>query len=412
MPQHIDKKNNPMAKFSAKEHDSIFAAKILVVDDSVLIRELIGACLFSAGYSNIQYSKDGKEALGSVEREVPDLIILDLEMPVMDGFEVCKALRSKPETRNVPILIQSGRDTAADITRAFEYGASDMVVKPIKKYEILARTKVHLENKLFVARLEAFHDRVASELEQARRLQLDICPTPTELNEYRQRLNLNIGWHYEPSSELGGDIGGIFPISDNKVAFYIADFSGHGVAAALNTFRMQTWLASSTHLYATPDKLLGKLNSFLHRNLASGSYATMMFFCLDLNKQELSYAAAGSQPPLIQDPENSNDFHLASSHGMPLGLRPTWDYEEIKIPFGENCKIMLYSDALVEVKTSDNSFLGDEGLRNEVNNLWNANLDPEEILKSLVSSFHRRLQDEEADDLTIIYLENRNKNVS
>ncbi len=412
MPHPSDIKDGPTSNFSARERESIFSAKILVVDDSALIRELIGACLLSAGYSNIQYSQDGKEALNAVKKEVPDLIILDLEMPVMDGFEFCKALRSEPETRNVPILIQSGRDTAADITRAFEYGASDMVVKPIKKYEILARTKVHLENKLFVARLEAFHDRVASELEQARRLQLDICPTPAELNEYRQRLNLNIGWHYEPSSELGGDIGGIFPISENKVAFYIADFSGHGVAAALNTFRMQTWLASATHLYATPDKLLSKLNRFLHRNLASGSYATMMFFCLDLNKQELCYSAAGSQPPLIQDPEKSKEFQLASSHGMPLGLRANWDYTEIKIPFRENCKIMLYSDALVEVKTSDDTYLGDEGLRDEVNEIWTENLDPEEILKNLVTNFHRRLQDEEADDLTIIYLENRNKNVS
>ncbi|MEP4192173.1 MAG: response regulator, partial [Sneathiella sp.] len=221
------------------KHDiKIRNAKILVVDDSDLIRELIGACLMTDGYYNISYAENGQDALEVIELETPDLIILDLEMPVMDGFELCKELRARQKTASIPILIQSGRDTADDITRAFDYGASDMVVKPIKKFEILARTKVHLEHHFFVEKLTDFHNRVASELEQARKLQLDICPNEEELESFRTLYGLAVGWYYEPSSELGGDIGGIYPIDENHVAFFIADFSGHGVAAALNTFRM------------------------------------------------------------------------------------------------------------------------------------------------------------------------------
>jgi len=403
----LKKMASPPTELDVGKSASIYDSHILVVDDSALIRELIGACLMSAGYTKIQYAVDGKNALEVIKDNVPDLIILDLEMPVMDGFELCKQLRAQPETKSLPILIQSGRDTAADITRAFEYGASDMVVKPVKKYEILARTKVHLENKIFVAKLTAFHDRVASELEQARHLQLDICPTPAELDSYRDNFGLDIGWHYEPSSELGGDIGGILPISKNKIAFYIADFSGHGVAAALNTFRLQTWLSAAHHLYQQPDTLLSELNNFLNRNLPSGSYATMMFFCLDIEKQELTYSAAGSQPPLMQIPNQAQDFHLCSSKGMPLGLRAGWEYSLIKLPFKINSKLMLYSDALVEVCTKTGEFLGDEGLRDEVSHIWQEGIAPDAILSQLVSRFHHRLGTGAADDLTIIYLENK-----
>ncbi len=381
-------------------------ARILVVDDSDLIRELIGACLMTDGYYNICYAENGQDALEVIELQTPDLIILDLEMPVMDGFELCKELRSRQETASIPILIQSGRDTAADITRAFDYGASDMVVKPIKKFEILARTKVHLEHRFFVEKLTDFHDRVASELEQARKLQLDICPSEEELASFKKLYGLDIGWHYEPSSELGGDIGGLYPIDETHVAFFIADFSGHGVAAALNTFRMQIWLSSLSKHYKEPDKILQKLNNFLNENLKRGSYATMLFGYIDLAAGSLSYSAAGTQPPLVQNGDSDPEFVLCSSKGMPLGLRPNWEYELKTIPFAVNSKLILYSDALVEVEHLLGEFLGDEGLKDEVNEIWQQDLAKEERLPELIRRFHLRAGATADDDLTIIYIEN------
>lgn len=389
-----------------KQDVSIKEARILVVDDSDLIRELIGACLMTEGYDNICYAENGLDALEVIRLELPDLIILDLEMPVMDGFELCKELRSDPTTKSIPILIQSGRDTATDITRAFEYGASDMVVKPIKKFEILARTKVHLEHRFYVEKLTDFYDRVASELEQARQLQLDICPSFDELCALESQYGLKIGWHFEPSSELGGDIGGIYPVDDTKVAFFLADFSGHGVAAALNTFRLQSWLASQHRQYEHPDRLLGKLNSFLYKNLKKGSYATMLFGCIDLDKNELVYASAGTQPPLIQQPEDAPEFSLCNSNGMPLGLCSDWHYERKTLPFGQGVKLMLYSDALVEVDKNPGEMLGEEGLKSEVADLWTEALSHQEKIQELVKNFQSRLDGKAPDDLTIIYLEN------
>lgn len=394
----------------SKRKTNIREAKILVVDDSALIRELIGACLMTDGYSNVCYAENGKDALDVIDLEVPDLIILDLEMPVMDGFELCQRLRARQDTKIIPILIQSGRDTASDITLAFEYGASDMVVKPIKKYEILARTKVHLEHYFFVQKLTDFHDRIANELEQARKLQLDLCPSKKELTNLESLYGLKIGWYYEPSSELGGDIGGIFPISEQKMAFFIADFAGHGVAASLNTFRLQSWLHSHPQLHEHPDKLLEKLNNFLYHSLKRESYATMLYGCMDFKKSELKYASAGTCSPLLQSPDVEQNFSLCNSTGMPLGLRENWQYQNKFLPFKRGAKLILYSDALVEVDVSPGKFLGEEGLKDEINNIWKEKQTPNSLLKELVSNFEKRLGNEAPDDLTIVYLENTGDN--
>lgn len=403
----IEKLNSNLESlYWTKQAASIKEARILVVDDSDLIRELIGACLMTEGYDNICFAENGQDALEVIRLELPDLIILDLEMPVMDGFELCQILRADKTTSSIPILIQSGRDTASDITRAFEYGASDMIVKPIKKFEIIARAKVHLEHRFYVGELTDFHDRVTSELEQARQLQLDICPSQEDINSLQNKYALKIGWHFEPSSELGGDIGGIYPVNDTKVAFYLADFSGHGVAAALNTFRLQSWLASKSSLYENPDQLLTKLGSFLNANLKTGSYATMLFGCIDLQNDQLVYASAGIQPPLIQGSDPSSEFTMLNSNGMPLGLSANWEYERKSTPFTKGSKIMLYSDALVEVETSDGEMLGEEGLSREVSELWEQPFSHTEKIQKIVENFQNRLVGQAPDDLTIIYLEN------
>lgn len=394
----------------SKQAASIKEARILVVDDSDLIRELIGACLMTEGYNNICFAENGQDALEVISLELPDLIILDLEMPVMDGFELCQLLRSAKATSSIPILIQSGRDTASDITRAFEYGASDMIVKPIKKFEIIARAKVHLEHRFYVAELTDFHDRVTSELEQARQLQLDICPSKMDIDALQEKYALKIGWHFEPSSELGGDIGGIYPVNDSKVAFYLADFSGHGVAAALNTFRLHSWLASESKLYENPDQLLTKLGSFLNTNLKTGCYATMLFGCIDLQNNEIVYASAGIQPPLLQGSDPSSEFTMLNSNGMPLGLSANWEYERKTAPFEKGAKIMLYSDALVEVEASTGEMLGEEGLSREVAELWVQPFSHTEKIKKIAENFQNRLVGQAPDDLTIIYLENSGVN--
>ena len=94
---------------------------------------------------------------------------------------------------------------------------------------------------------------------------------------------------------------------------------------------------------------------------------------------------------------------------MPLGLRPNWEYELKTVPFRQGSKLILYSDALVEVEHLLGEFLGDEGLKNEVNEIWHQDIEPDERLSELIRRFHMRAGTTADDDLTIIYIENTGK---
>ena len=114
--------------------------KILIADDDPIVRSFLDALLTDAGYEVITAS-DGEKALAGVREQKPDLVILDLVMPYRDGFEVCRAIRSTPEVRSVPVIILSMKDRESDALKAFDLGADEFIRKPFNPLELLARIK-------------------------------------------------------------------------------------------------------------------------------------------------------------------------------------------------------------------------------------------------------------------------------
>jgi phosphoserine phosphatase RsbU/P len=110
---------------------NLINARVLVVDDNRVNRLLLMALLQRGGFANISVAEDGADALLQVEALCPDLVLLDLMMPNLDGFEVCRRIRADPSNRDLPILVQSSLSGSEDRTRAFAAGATDFVSKPI-----------------------------------------------------------------------------------------------------------------------------------------------------------------------------------------------------------------------------------------------------------------------------------------
>lgn len=390
--------------FGYTPNDELLDCLILVVDDSQIIREVISAYLKAAGYRNIAVAENGIDALDFIASTLPEIIILDIEMPKMDGFEFCGIMNSDPKTRAIPILVQTGRDSREDVIKAFQLGATDMIRKPIKDFELLSRIRVHLENKVLLGKLTDYSTRVSQELEVARGLQQAICPSLESLQKIKNSAGLDISWHYEPSSELGGDIWGIQSLTERKIVFYIADFSGHGVASALNTFRLHSWLSELQSEFEDPASHMTRLNNFLCENLPAGVYATMLLGCIDLDTNELTYAAAGTPSPIYLQSEEGIDFTFCDSKGMPLGLRKDWQYENRILDFAQGSQLFLYSDALVEATDHEDVMLGENSLLRELQAAYNNNRAPKAILKDITDLFKSRNVATVADDLTIVLL--------
>ena len=128
---------------------SLAGTRVLIVDDNQGSCRFLGALVEQAGVGHIAHAVDGLDGLAQVEAFHLDLVILDVRMPKMDGFEMCRRLRRDHAQNDLPILIQTAFDTETSRSDAFLAGATDMVSKPVVPVELMARVRIHLEKRLF-----------------------------------------------------------------------------------------------------------------------------------------------------------------------------------------------------------------------------------------------------------------------
>ena len=336
-------------------HHALHQSRILIVDDAVINLLFLRNILMRGGFTDIHTAENGAEALLLCDSYKPDLIILDLVMEGMDGFECCRRIRARAEGGDVPILIQTAMTDPDEKIRTFREGATDFITKPIFPDELYARVLVHLEKQLAMKRLQSYKQRVEQELYAARDLQSAILPRALELESISALCGLDIASYFKPSSELGGDFWGIKQLGRHRVAFWIVDFSGHGVAAALNVFRLHTCLQEASPAAEHPGDYLGQMNERLMTLLPPGQFATMFYGIIDTQMNELTYAGAGSPHPIVLYPGDKGARTLDGT-GRPLGIAPHI-YPTRCVSFSPGDSVCFYSDALTETADMEGAYI-------------------------------------------------------
>jgi CheY-like chemotaxis protein len=209
-------------------------ASILVVDDVSANLQVLSGMLKERGYT-VRPVPRGELALRAARKNPPDLILLDINMPEMNGFEVCRHLKADQALRGIPVIFISALNENLDKVNAFACGGVDYITKPFQMEELHARVETHLKlRRLQVeleetnSRLESINGRMSRDLEAAARIQKTFLPSVTPAVS-----GLEFAWCYRPCDELAGDALNIIPLGGNRVGLYILDVSGHGVSAAL-----------------------------------------------------------------------------------------------------------------------------------------------------------------------------------
>lgn len=338
---------------------NVRSARILVVDDMALMRQMIGMCLARGGFDNIHYASDGDEALEAIEAQVPDLLVLDLNMPRLSGYDVCRTLRADKRYTALPILVQSASETPEERVEVFKAGATDFVSKPINQPELLARVQMHLENKFLIHSLTDFRERMRSELVLAREMQESLLPETQVINDLEEETQTKIEHYYQASFELGGDLWGCWKLPDDRIGVFVLDISGHGVGAALNTFRVHATMGRFKWSLQDPALFLSDLNRVLVPNFPLGQFATMFYFTLNYKTGDMVYAGAGAPRPMIV---SEHGVRLLDSVGVPVGVIREPGYENHEDKLGEGESIFCYSDVLIEAMQPDGQMLGEDGL--------------------------------------------------
>jgi sigma-B regulation protein RsbU (phosphoserine phosphatase) len=383
-------------------HEPDFSqCRILIVDDQEPNRRLLGSLVETLGIERIEFAVDGLDGLAKLESFKPDLVLLDIMMPNMDGFAMCRELRARPEWRDLPVLVNTALSEPGERVECFRAGATDMVTKPINGPEVLARVSIHLERRLLIRDLSAYHERVAQELALAARMQTEILPGPKRLAELGGPRGLAIESHYAPSSELGGDYWEMLDLGPDRLGILLVDFSGHGVGAALNAFRLHALVGQNLPgRDSSPAAWLKSLNGALKGLLAPGQYATALFLVLDTAADRMVYASAAAPAPLLVEP--GGEARLLDPSGFFLGILADVAYEDRELAFPPGARLLLYSDALTESPDAQDRPLGEEGLMDFVL----ADLKtPAPALPALVERIAARFPPPLPDDLTLVRIE-------
>jgi phosphoserine phosphatase RsbU/P len=322
---------------------------ILIVDDTPINLGVISGALKDSFNTKVATNGEKALAIASAE-EKPDLILLDVMMPGMDGYEVCRRLKANPATQNIPVIFLTGQTGTEDETRGFEVGAVDYIHKPFSAAIVKVRVDLHLM-------LREAHEQIAqqlvainNELEMARQIQLSILPSDTP-----KLGGLEIVARYIPMTSVAGDFYDFIIVDEKHVGILIADVSGHGLPAALIASMLQVALTAQSPHASDPGKVLSGLNQALCGKFQR-NFVTAAYVFVDLEKNSMTYAGAG-HPPLLHFRSSSGKASEVSENGLVLGQFPEETYSAVSLPleFGDRC--VLYTDGVLETSSpSDEEF--------------------------------------------------------
>ncbi len=266
---------------------------ILVVDDSATNLQVLVRTLNPGGH-RILAARDGASALEIARKAKPDLILLDVMMPGMDGFDVCRAIKSEPGTRDAAVIFLSARGEVADKVSGLELGAIDYITKPIQAEEVLARVGVHLSRLHLERALRQSRDRLDRELASAGRMQQLILPPAMPVHA-----SVGFGTFYQTSRYAGGDYYDVLPLGEGRFGILVTDVSGHGAPAAI----VMAMIRAVVHTYPgtadDPPAVLHYLNRHFRFLWETPMYATALYGVLDASRRTLRLSSAGHPLPLL-----------------------------------------------------------------------------------------------------------------
>jgi serine phosphatase RsbU (regulator of sigma subunit) len=357
---------------------------VLVVDDAPENIHLLDGVL-NKDYI-IKAALNGEKALKIAgSDDSPDLILLDIIMPDMNGYEVCRRLKSDAKTQDIPVIFVTSMSEIGDETKGLEMGAIDYITKPISSAIVKARVKNHLElkeareylknqNKILELRVEertrevldlqqvefelrSAQEKVENELNIAAQIQRSILPS--NFPAFPEHNEFDLYAMMTPAREVGGDFYDFFFVDDDHLAVIIADVADKGVPAALFAMISRTIFRSIARQPKSPSQIMTEANDLLCEGNETGMFVTAFFAYYHLPTGRLTYSSGGHNPALLFGP-NGAWRELAHKHGPVLGAIPALKYKENVDTLEPSQILVLYTDGVTEASSPKNELFGVE----------------------------------------------------
>jgi serine phosphatase RsbU (regulator of sigma subunit) len=328
--------------------------RVLLVDDAKPNLDILVEGLKSE--HKLSLAMSGEMALQIATRTPPDLVLLDIMMPGLDGYEVCRRLRQMPETAEVPIMFLSSLEEVQNKTRGFEAGANDYLTKPFEMLEVKARVRSLLKAKIYG---DEAKEQIAGELRIAREIQMGMLPH--DFADLERRYPVSFGAVLEPAREVGGDLYGLCAAGPERLVLFLGDVSGKGIAASMFMVRAISLARLLAREIADPAKILARLNDELAADNPSGMFVTFLCGIYEVSSGRLVLANGGQCCPLLIPA--AGPVRLALKHlGTALGFEPGLNFDQTEVTLQEGDALMLYSDGVIEAFNSSEECYGTQRL--------------------------------------------------
>ena len=372
---------------------------ILIVDDTPLNIGVISGALKDSYKTKVATNGEKALALASAE-EKPDLILLDIMMPGMDGYEVCSRLKSDPATREIPVIFLTGQTAAEDETRGFEVGAVDYVHKPFSPAVVKARVRSHIFLREARAQLASQLLALNNELEMARQIQLSILP-----HSIPKLPGLEIAARFLPMTSVAGDFYDFIEIDEKHIGILIADVSGHGLPSALIASMLQVALTAQAGHASEPAKVLLGLNHALCGKFTY-NFVTAAYVYVDLEKNLMRYAGAG-HPPVLQWRNSTGKTAKLLENGLVLGMVEEATYDALEFPLALGDRYVLYTDGVLEATNSAQEQFGADRFMRFIENHKHLAADQfsETFLTELSRWSNQTAEQGQQDDITLLVID-------
>lgn len=318
--------------------------KVLVVDDEEEVRRLICRSLELERYEVCE-ARDGQQALNVAADHRPDLILLDINLPHLNGFEVCQRLRG--QGYRAPVIMLTGCTNVDFRVRGLDSGADDYVGKPFEVPELIARVRAQLR-RVEEARTAA-QELIRHKWEEINE-GLRLAQTLQQPFRQRQQFKgLRTATHYVPVGRIGGDFYNILRLDDGQIVLLIGDSVGKGLGASLlmsSTFSVLTRLLRET---SSPARSFAEANRVLREDFGEfGIFVAAFAAVWNPQTHVLSFCNAGHQAPVLL--RRGHRHRNLTSNGYFLGAFEDGCFEDITISLRTGDRLWLFTDGLMDLR--------------------------------------------------------------
>jgi len=397
----------------------ILNAPILIVDDKEVNVRLLEGMLRVAGYTAVESTTDPSQVCTLHHRNRYSLILLDLQMPGMDGFQVMEGLKEIEEDGYLPVLVITAQP--AHKLRALEAGAKDFVSKPFDLAELRARVHnilevrlLHREAKNYVRELEASREviRLKTLAEQKRNEQELTLAQETQESLLPRSLpqfeNYHIQAFSRPTRYVGGDFYDFLQLSSGEWMGVLADVSGKGIPAALLSSMVLGAISTAFHAGTQPEEALNRVNRLLCDKSLSFQFVTLFLFVLNPAGQG-QFISAGHNPIYVF--RAAGKIEKLSSDAFVMGMFEDAVYQSRPLHLDNNDLLVVYSDGLTDAENPQEERFGVDRLRDIIRReAASGSQALEQAILTAVAEFTHGMP--QTDDITFLIVERSDAEVA